>query len=152
MLKTTSEHRKAAVRNVELPTHFRGVSLSRRSGVSLCGISTVAQANRQGAFSYSVTNGKLKFSNSMSTKGTWDVVVTTDGKLMIGDGHYKMSNSASEVLAAGSITVSEAGVVTSYSNNSGHYKSKEEGLAAMQRYLLNTGLITTKTTAVDVSK
>lgn len=40
MLKTVLDHQKATVISEELPISFSGVSLLRRSGVCLCGIST----------------------------------------------------------------------------------------------------------------
>lgn len=39
MLKTVLDHQKATVISEELPISFSGVSLLRRSGVCLCGIS-----------------------------------------------------------------------------------------------------------------
>jgi len=107
--------------------------------------STASQDNRQGAFSYAIKDGNLSFKNSMSTKGQFDVVVTIEGKLLIGDGHYKMTGNAKQVIAAGSIIVNEKGVVTSFSNSSGHYKTDKEGLAVLQKYLLDANLINKNT-------
>jgi len=39
MLKTVLDHQKTTVKTEELPISFGGVSLLRRSGVCLCGIS-----------------------------------------------------------------------------------------------------------------
>lgn len=43
MLKTVLDHQKATVISEELPISFSGVSLLRRSGVCLCGISNGIQ-------------------------------------------------------------------------------------------------------------
>jgi len=42
MLKTVLDHQKTTVKSEELPIGFGGVSLLRRSGVCLCGISILA--------------------------------------------------------------------------------------------------------------
>ena len=45
MLKTVLDHQKATVISEELPISFSGVSLLRRSGVCLCGISNLCTDN-----------------------------------------------------------------------------------------------------------
>lgn len=125
---------------------------ARPRGSNIRASSTTAQNYRIGQYEYNLVDGKLKFTNGMSTKGTFDVVVTNDGKLLIGDGHYKMSNSASSVRAAGSITVGENGVIKSYNNYSGHYKSGQAGLESLGNELNKLGAINGNTTSTNVGR
>jgi len=80
-----------------------------------------------GSRSFSLDNGKINLTSRSVTNGTFDFVVTTNGTLVIGNGHYNLSGGASVVKAAGQISLYR-GKVTNINNSSGHYQpSVEQG-------------------------
>lgn len=56
----------------------------------------------------------------LRTTGTFDFVVTNEGKLIIGNKHYSLSGGAETVQAAGQIRLYK-GKVMDINNGSGHY-------------------------------
>ncbi|WP_343522276.1 RHS repeat-associated core domain-containing protein [Pedobacter sp.] len=68
-----------------------------------------------------ISNGKVELSERAVTNGTFDFVITNNGELKIGTGHFNLSNGASSVQAAGQLKIYK-GQVTTINNNSGHYK------------------------------
>ena len=78
----------------------------------------------------------FKFENSRITgikEGYYDYIITLEGELKIGAGHYFMSNSDEYVKAAGKIELDEFGKIKDADLNSGHYQpSYEENEVARQ--------------------
>jgi RHS repeat-associated protein len=65
-------------------------------------------------------NGNINLTSRAFTNGTFDFVVTNEGKLVVGNGHYNLSGGASSVKAAGQIQLYK-GKVMNINNSSGHY-------------------------------
>jgi len=59
---------------------------------------------------------------------TYDFVVKENGDLLIGNGHYNLTNEASSVKFAGQISFDANGKIWNINNNSGHYNSDKEKL------------------------
>ncbi len=49
-----------------------------------------------------------------------DFVVTTDGELKVGKGHYRLAQKATSIFMAGELMVDKEGFVIKINNNSGH--------------------------------
>lgn len=79
-------------------------------------------------------------------------MVNKEGKLLIGDGHFKMSGNADAVKAAGTISIDSKGKISSFTNNSGHFKSGEKGLQNLSNELSSRGLINDKTPSLNVGR
>jgi hypothetical protein len=88
---------------------------------------------------YSLQNGKINLSGRYKTHGTFDFVVTQDGKLVIGSKHFHLSNKASSVQAAGTIRIFD-GQIREIDNNSGYYKPNEAETANFGTILRNAGV------------
>lgn len=79
------------------------------------------------SYSVKIDGGKINIGDRAVTNGTFDFVITNNGKLQVGKGHYNLSNGAETVQAAGQIKVYK-GKITTINNSSGHYKpSLSEG-------------------------
>ncbi|TWF32650.1 hypothetical protein FHW36_11427 [Chitinophaga polysaccharea] len=70
--------------------------------------------------------------------GTYDIVVTMEGYLKLGTGHYYLSNSAPEVMLAGTIEMYK-GKVKDITNLSGHYLPNAEQTKNYIRILNDLG-------------
>jgi RHS repeat-associated protein len=68
-----------------------------------------------------------------------DFVITMNGDLSVGDGHYYLSNSALWVQGAGRIKI-ENGKITNITNNTGHYRPNEQELNRQAKILDNMGI------------
>jgi hypothetical protein len=111
---------------------------------------TVKNTNTQNGpefvnYSTSISEGKVNVNGRAVTSGTFDYVVTNDGKLVIGTGHYNLSGGASSVQAAGQMKIFK-GNVTSINNSSGHYLPSMEQGANSAGVLKNIGVDVSKTT------
>ncbi len=100
-------------------------------------------------FEFGISDGKLwkknRDTNIWSPLNTDDgdqfsFVITMSGELRIGHGHYYLSESASQVLAAGSIFVN-GGKITLLTNGSGHYLPSEESFNNTKEIFKNLGII-----------
>ena len=93
------------------------------------------------AYNTLISNGKISVPGRQTTTGTFDFVVTNDGRLMIGSGHHTLSGGAETVQAAGRIKISN-GQVKSITNESGHYKptmsQAEESVKLLDKLGVNT--------------
>ena len=69
---------------------------------------------------FELSEGLLK-ARGQGLKGTYDFVVTNEGKFLLGKGHYNLSGGANNVKAAGQIQMWE-GKVKNINNASGHYQ------------------------------
>nr|WP_314499221.1 RHS repeat-associated core domain-containing protein [uncultured Chryseobacterium sp.] len=68
-----------------------------------------------------IEGGNISLGGRAVTNGRFDFVVTANGKLKIGSGHYYLSESASEVQAAGQLRIFK-GQLMEINNASGHYQ------------------------------
>ncbi len=58
-----------------------------------------------------------------SFRNIWlDFVVTINGELKIGKGHYKLAQKATAVIMAGELLINDEGLIAAINNNSGHYQ------------------------------
>ena len=71
--------------------------------------------------SIKIEKGLISIEGRAVTNGTFDFVITNEGTLKLGTGHYNLSNGAQTVKAAGQIKVYK-GKITTINNSSGHYK------------------------------
>ncbi|MDC1162104.1 hypothetical protein OAT18_01545 [Tenacibaculum sp.] len=104
------------------------------------------------SFDINLNNGSIYyFDGVVKGKGKWRLlnnigddqfsfVITLDGKLKIGHGHYNLSNSASKILSAGSIKVTN-GKISFISNGSGHYLPSIEDLEKVILAFKNLGIV-----------
>ena len=96
------------------------------------------------AFNASIQNGKVSISGRTISTGTFDFVITNDGKLIVGTGHHYMSGGAETVKAAGQMKLIN-GDVRSITNSSGHYLPTVEQGAEAFKLLNEMGVNTSKT-------
>ncbi|UPT67149.1 MAG: hypothetical protein M0D57_00130 [Sphingobacteriales bacterium JAD_PAG50586_3] len=94
-------------------------------------------------FKPTINKGKLNIPGRTTTTTNMDFVITNDGQLHIGQGHYSLSGNANSVLAAGQLKISN-GTVKLINNSSGHYQPTiQQGMQAI-KYLNNLGVDTSK--------
>ena len=73
MLKTVLDHQKTTVKSENLPIGFGGVSLLRRSGVCLCGISKLSILHNYSNYKFkrllvSIYIGNISFNNIFTSE------------------------------------------------------------------------------------
>ena len=80
-----------------------------------------------GELGYTISEGRIKLNNRAVTNGTFDFIITSDGQLKIGTGHYSLAGNDPRVTlkAAGQINIYK-GKITDISNSSGHYQPTVE--------------------------
>lgn len=61
----------------------------------------------------------------------YDFVVTTDGKLLIGLAHYKLSDKSKKIKSAGELIINDKGKITYMNNQSGHYEPTHKDLKSI---------------------
>jgi len=125
----------AAVMDGLPKTPIRGISAK----------STQSQVGGEfGSQAYTLNKGEINLTNRNVTNGTFDFVVTNDGKLVIGQGHYNLSGQASEVRAAGQMRIVK-GKVMDINNSSGHYKPTVEEASKAGDILKEIGVDVSRT-------
>jgi hypothetical protein len=92
-----------------------------------------------GSQSYTLSNGNINLNNRAVTNGTFDFVVTNEGQLIIGRGHFSLSNGAETVRAAGQLSLYK-GKVTNINNGSGHYQPSIEQAKEFGNVLKDAGV------------
>jgi hypothetical protein len=98
-------------------------------------------------------NGALKFTDANKGGEGWrDFVITNDGELRVGSGHYTLSGEAESVKGAGQIYITKEGKIDAVNNNSGHYKPDDSQLRKQASLLKASGLTTSDFMVVDVTK
>lgn len=102
-------------------------------------------------FDYEIVDGKIKFKDSNIGDGRHDFVITKEGDIKIGEGHYHLSGGADEVYGAGELTISN-GKFVAVDNNSGHYKPNTVELINQAIILKNSGAGTGQIDIRDVTK
>lgn len=58
----------------------------------------------------------------------YDFVIQNDGTLVIGSGHMKLAQNATQIKAAGELILNDAGKIIYLNNESGHYLPGEKNL------------------------
>lgn len=74
-----------------------------------------------GSLGSTVSEGKISIGGRSVTNGRFDFVVTANGELKVGSGHYSLSGEAQGVQAAGQIKLFK-GELMEINNASGHYQ------------------------------
>ena len=95
---------------------------------------------------FTVRDGKIEFVDPDvgNNHALYDFVMTADGELRIGNGHFYLADDADYVRAAGNIYL-ERGKITSFGNNSGHYQPmNQELLDAIKKYLMSQEYVAAK--------
>ncbi len=107
-----------------------------------------------GTYEIRISNGRIeKYVGGDKGNGTWkglngndiddvNFVITTDGKLRIGHGHYNLSGEAEYVVSAGKMQIVD-GKVTELSNYSGHYLPSNENVVKVQEVFKDLGVTST---------
>jgi outer membrane protein OmpA-like peptidoglycan-associated protein len=95
---------------------------------------------------FTVRDGKIEFVDRdvSNNHAAYDFVMTADGQIRIGNGHFYLADNADYVRAAGNIYL-ERGKITSFGNNSGHYQPmNQELLDAIKTYLMSKEYVAPK--------
>lgn len=72
-------------------------------------------------FDFEIKDGAI-ISDQIEPNKRYDYAITTDGKMIIGSQHYKMTKKADNLKTAGEIEIDENGKISYLNNESGHYK------------------------------
>ena len=91
-------------------------------------------------FDYDVVDHKFVFKVPHNVNEMYDFVVTKDGKLLIGYGHYKLSKKQDIIKAAGRIKIDENGKINYIDNVSGHYRPTQMNLAQIADLFMKMNL------------
>jgi len=76
-----------------------------------------------------IKDGRVEIiSNDFKPYYLYDFVVDVDGNLYIGTSHYKLSNKAEIIKAAGELKINDSGKIIYLNNQSGHYKPTKQHL------------------------
>ncbi len=81
-----------------------------------------------------ISNGRVNIVGRSVTNGKFDYVITNNGQLRIGQGHYHLSGGASRVQMAGRLKIYR-GKVTPLNGNSGHYRPTPAQIRQGEIYL-----------------
>lgn len=104
-----------------------------------------------GSFEIRLNEGKIeRYMVDDSGNGSWEnlnastlddvnFVITTDGKLRIGHGHYNLSGEATSVISPGKMQIVD-GKVTEISNFSGHYLPGNQNLHDVEKVFKKLGV------------
>ena len=87
---------------------------------------------------YNLVGGQFQ-ARGKGMSGAYDFVVTQDGKLLLGHGHYYISKEAPTVQAAGVLEMYN-GKVKTISNNSGHYQPSAQETNNFKSILTDLGV------------
>ena len=108
-------------------------------------------SNKFGSFEIRINGGRIeRYFVDESGIGSWknlngktlddvNFVITNDGKLRIGHGHYNMSGEAETVISSGKLQIVD-GKVSEISNFSGHYLPANENLYAVEKVFKGLGI------------
>jgi len=88
------------------------------------------------SYNYTLTDGKLNITGRAVTNGNFDYVITNEGQLRIGSGHYYLSDGAKSVQMAGRLKIWN-GNVKPLNGNSGHYRPTPAQTARGNQMLQN---------------
>ena len=90
------------------------------------------QVNGVGKFSTVLNDDSIEIlNNKFEPNKLYDFIVDVNGNLKIGGGHYRLSQKASNVKAAGEIKVDKYGKIIYLNNESGHYEPTKEDIQAI---------------------
>jgi hypothetical protein len=92
-----------------------------------------------GSLSYTLADGRINLTNRSVTNGTFDFVITNEGKLVIGSKHFALSEGATSVQAAGQLRIYK-GKVMDINNSSGYYRPSIEESRNFGTILKNAGV------------
>ncbi|WP_068842715.1 DUF6443 domain-containing protein [Flavobacterium chilense] len=97
-----------------------------------------------GSLSSTINEGKISIGGRSITNGKFDFVVTANGELKVGSGHYNMSGEAQGVQAVGQIKLTN-GELTEINNVSGHYQPSAFEARKFPSIFENLGVNVSKT-------
>jgi RHS repeat-associated protein len=89
-------------------------------------------------FNHIVSEGKVFFTKG-SNGNIVDFVITKSNEVLLGSGHFHLSNAANKIKSAGQLNINSKGVITSISNWSGHYQPNFVQLQNSKTYLGQLG-------------
>ncbi len=120
---------------------------------TISSIGVKSTLNQRGSiYGYIIHNGKIEFNDHKRREDWYDFIITQEGELRIGRGHYFLSDKAMFVKGAGEVYVNEDGKIDCITNNSGHYRPDEAQLKNQYFILKGAGLLSTECDIVDVMK
>ena len=112
-------------------------------------LKSVAPQNGQ-KVKFNIQNGKISILDNQPKSGLYDFILTSDGKLSIGHGHFTLSNNGSEALVgAGRVYINRNGKIDYVDNFSGHYTPTSADLDQQTKVLSEAGLLESATGSVD---
>lgn len=91
-------------------------------------------------FDYDVVDNKFVFHVPPDTEELYDFVITFDGQLLIGVGHYKLAKKADMIKGAGSLKINDEGKISYINNTSGHYRPSKMQLEEIAKVLIDLDL------------
>jgi hypothetical protein len=95
-------------------------------------------------YNFAIKNKTIRFSNKDYKAGLYDFVLTNQGELRIGRGHYVLSEGADKVKGAGQIFINKEGKIDYIDNFSGHYRPNKEQLLYQTEILKAASLLADK--------
>lgn len=98
-----------------------------------------------------LSEGRVLFPKGRLQSGVYDFVITKGNKVILGNGHYHLSNAASKLKAAGRITLDRQGLIKAIDNWSGHYLPNWYQLKNAKTYLEKFGYNTGGARLTDIS-
>lgn len=82
---------------------------------------------------YEIENNKI----ILDSENEWlDFVINLEGDLIIGHGHYKISNKAKQLIFAGKLKIKD-GKIININGESGHYIPNYEEIEKVKKFLFN---------------
>lgn len=89
-----------------------------------------------------VDNDKISInSDDIKPHKKYDFVILGDGTMLIGYGHYKLSNRANTIKAAGELMLDDYGKIVYLNNESGHYEPTVENLKDIENKFREKNLL-----------
>ena len=126
---------------------MKNINLSVRSLINL-----KQKLPQVGSFSIPYEFASHKILIESSFHNVWlDYVITEDGSLKIGKGHYKLANKAPRLQMAGEIMVDKTGAVIKINNNSGHYQPSINSFLIFIKRLLNSNILINVKTSIELT-
>lgn len=97
-------------------------------------------------------NGKHKIeilSNCFIPNKLYDFIITSDGLMRIGQGHFRLSDKSNDILGAGEIAINNNGIISYLNNESGHYKPSKDDTYQIYKLFKDMSL-TSKYCVIDI--
>ena len=81
-------------------------------------------------YDFEIKDGRI-VSDQLQPNTRYDYAITTNGNMIIGSQHYKMTKKADNLKTAGEMEIDENGKISYLNNESGHYKPGKDLLRSV---------------------